>query len=426
MNTKRIANKVILMMLLPVLMLSACSSGPAATEAAPPVEAPSVAPTDIEVPATPTEIPPTDTQVPPTPTEVPTATIAPEGEGQVIVLAPYIQMNRGMLPWVEEFMAKTGCLVSVEDFVDYDQAVSRINTGGIDVVVAGASSRRLIDSSLVAEVDTSQVPSLGSVDPLATSGTWNSADGKIYGVPYLWIPNVLMYNTDVFPTPPTSWDVTFKEQTLPDGKSNKQRVAAPYFAFYIGDAAKYLMNSSPEAGITDPFRLTSSQFAMATELLYIQRQILGAYWGHDEPMLDFVTSGYAVSSSMPRVVKLMNEAGIPVASTVPQEGGTASAFTNMLLKNAPHPVCAYQWMEYALDAKVQGDAAGTLGANPFVAAACDGASALLSAEDCERNGFYRFSEFSILQSPSSDCGNGENNCVALDRWVDEFTALTNQ
>ena len=47
-----------------------------------------------------------------------------------------------------------------------------------------------------------------------------------YGVPYQWGPNVLMYNTEVFPEAPTSWDVTFQEMTLPDGESNKGRVQA--------------------------------------------------------------------------------------------------------------------------------------------------------------------------------------------------------
>ena len=36
-----------------------------------------------------------------------------------------------------------------------------------------------------------------------------------YGVPYMWGPNVLMYNTEVFPEPPTYWSVVFEEQTLP-------------------------------------------------------------------------------------------------------------------------------------------------------------------------------------------------------------------
>ena len=153
-----------------------------------------------------------------------------------------------MLPWVEDFTTETGCKVTLEDLVDYNQAKGLIDAGGIDVVVAGGSSGRLIADGLVDEIDTSRVPSWEKIDPLATSANWNSADGKYYGVPYLWIPYVLMYNTDIFPTPPTSWDVVYEEQTLPDGKSNAQRVATPYMWVSIADAAKYLMAAKPDGG----------------------------------------------------------------------------------------------------------------------------------------------------------------------------------
>ncbi len=44
--------------------------------------------------------------------------------------------------------------------------------------------------------------------------------------PYQWGPNLLMYNTRVFPTPPDSWRVVFVKQDLPDGKTNQGRVQA--------------------------------------------------------------------------------------------------------------------------------------------------------------------------------------------------------
>ncbi len=37
----------------------------------------------------------------------------------------------------------------------------------------------------------------------------NTVDGVHYGVPYMWGPNLLMYNTDVVSPAPTSWDVVF-------------------------------------------------------------------------------------------------------------------------------------------------------------------------------------------------------------------------
>ena len=39
----------------------------------------------------------------------------------------------------------------------------------------------------------------------------------------------------------------------------------------------------------------------------------------------------------------------------------------MLATNAPHPNCAYLWMEHSLDPTVQGDVASWFGSVPAVA-----------------------------------------------------------
>jgi putative spermidine/putrescine transport system substrate-binding protein len=421
---KSFLHTVLAVLILPAFILSACSS-PASLGTLEPTEisSPTVNSTPTSLPPAPTALPATPTIIQPTATSAPTLTPAPVGEGELIVMASFIQVERGFLPWVDEFTAQTGCKVSLEDFVDYDNSLIMIEEGEIDIVMAGASSGRLIASGLMQEIHTSQVPSWRNVNPFIVNATWNSTQGKVYGVPYLWIPNVLMYNTDVFPSPPTSWEVTFTEQKLPDGKSNEKRVLAPYQVNYIADAAMYLKYTNPLVGISNPFELTEAQLIASMDLLRKQQQILGAYWNIDGPVEDFISKGYAVSGATPRLVRLMIEAGMPVSSTVPQEGATALAFTGMLAKNASHPICAYQWLEYSINAKVQGDTAAHFDANPFVPAACEGASELLSAEDCQRNGVDRSREFHFWQTPISVCGNGEEICMPADRWVSEFTAL---
>lgn len=420
MKTKGFINRVIAFFMLPVFILSACNSGATAPVQA---SATAVAATATTIPPTSTPLPPTATPVPPTATAEPTDTPVPQGEGELTVLVPFIQVERGFLLWVDDFTAKTGCTVTLEDFVDYDQALALMNSGGIDIVMAGISSGRLMAEGIVEEIDIIQVPSWMNVDAAIQMNALNSMGGKVYGVPYQWVPTVLMYNTGVFPEPPTSWDVIFEEKTLPDGKSNQKRILAALTTLSVADAAKYLMSSNPSLGITNATALTESQFASTMELLWQQQQIVGDYWNIARPVDDYIGKDYVVSAATPRLVKLMVDAGNPVSSTVPQEGSTALAFTNMLVKNAQHPVCAYQWMEYSIDAKVQGDTAAIFGSNPSVPAACDGASSLLNAEDCERNGVERASEFHFVQTPQLDCGDAQNVCVPVERWDDEYNVL---
>ena len=57
---------------------------------------------------------------------------------------------------------------------------------------------RLVAGKRVQPINTDLIPSWGTVDPRLQDAPWYTVDGVHYGVPYMWGPNVLMYNTDVF------------------------------------------------------------------------------------------------------------------------------------------------------------------------------------------------------------------------------------
>ncbi len=250
-----------------------------------------------------------------------------EGEGEVSIVAWAGYIERGetdpAYDWVTQFEADTGCKVTVKVAATSDEMVALMNEGGFDLVTAsGDASNRLISGGRVQEINTALIPRWSSVDPRLQNAPWHTVDGKHYGVPYQWGPNVLMYNTDVFPEPPTSWNVVFEEQTLPDGQSNKGRVQAYDGPIYVADAALYLKAHNPELGITDPYELTREQFDAALNLLRQQRQLVARYW-HDAfiQMDDFKNEGVVASSSWPFQVNLLEFEGQPISSVFPGRGG---------------------------------------------------------------------------------------------------------
>src|SRR5690348_5693385 len=164
--------------------------------------------------------------------EPPAAAAAPnpnavEGQVDIIAWAGYIERGETdkAYDWVSQFEKDTGCKVNVKTAGTSDEMVSLMTQGGYDLVTAsGDASLRLIRGGTVQAVDISKVPSYESIDPRLKEAPWHFVDGKHYGVPYQWGPNVLMYNTNIFKKAPTSWSVLFEEQKLPDGKSNKGRI----------------------------------------------------------------------------------------------------------------------------------------------------------------------------------------------------------
>lgn len=355
------------------------------------------------------------------------------GEGQVDIVAWPGYIERGQtdknFDWVTDFEAKTQCKVNIKTAGTSDEMVALMNEGGFDLVTAsGDASLRLISGKRVQPVNTALVPSWSTVDERLQNAPWHTVDGVHYGVPYQWGANVLAYNTKVFPEAPKSWSVVFEEQNLPDGKSNKGRVQAFDGPIYIADAALFLMHKKPELGIKDPYELTEDQYKAALDLLRAQRNLVGRYW-HDAfiQIDDFKNEGVVASSSWPFQVNILqaDKAAMektPIASTIPEEGATGWADTTMMHADAPHPNCAYMWLEHSINPKLQGDLAAWFGSVPAVLSACKG-NALLGDSGCETNGVNNFEKIHFWRTPVAKCASQEAGCVPYYRWVTDMIAV---
>jgi putative spermidine/putrescine transport system substrate-binding protein len=361
-----------------------------------------------------------------------------EGTVSIIAWAGYIESGETdpNYDWVTDFEASSGCQVEVKTAATSDEMVALMTEGGFDLVTAsGDASNRLISAGLVQEVNTDLVPSFNTVDERLQNAPWHTVDtdgdgtAEHYGVPYQWGSNVLMYSTEAFAEPPTSWSVVFEETILDDGQSNAGRIEAYDGPIYIADAALYLMYHNPELGIQDPYQLTRDQFNAALDLLRQQRELVNRYW-HDAfiQIDDFTNEGVVAASSWPFQVNLLVFAGEPISSVVPVEGATGWADTTMMHRDAPNPNCAYKWLEHSINPKLQGDLASWFGSVPVVLSACQG-NALLTDEGCDINGLGNFEKIAFWKTPSAECGfdpagdAGPSDCVPYHEWVTNMIAV---
>jgi putative spermidine/putrescine transport system substrate-binding protein len=357
-------------------------------------------------------------------TEPAAAADALEGQVDIVAWPGYIERGETdkNYDWVTPFEADTGCKVNVKTAGTSDEMVSLMTQGGYDLVTAsGDASLRLIRGNTVQPVDISRIPSYANVDDRLKEAPWHFVDGKHYGTPYQWGPNVLMYNTNVFKQAPKSWSVVFGDARFPDGKPSKGRIQAYDGPIYIADAALYLMAHKKDLGITNPYELNDAQYNAALDLLRKQHPSVHRYW-HDAnvQVQDFTNEGVVASGSWPFQVNTLVANKQPIASVVPEEGATGWADTTMLATDAKHPNCAYKWMEWSLNAKVQGDLASWFGSNPAVPAACQN-NALLGPEGCKTNGFENFDKIWFWRTPEAACKQG--NCVPYSRWSTDYVAI---
>jgi putative spermidine/putrescine transport system substrate-binding protein len=288
-----------------------------------------------------------------------------------------------------------------------DQMVTLMRQGGGTVYdgvsASGDASNRLIAGGDVTEINTDLIEGYADVMPSLQEPGHNTVDGKHYGVPYLWGPNVLMYNTDVVKEEPTSCDITWDADSPYAGK-----VTAYDSPIFIADAALYLMAHEPDLGITDPYELTEEQLDAAVELLTTQSDLIGKYWaGYADEIDAFASGDVVVGTAWPYQVNVLQADGEPVEAVIPEEGATGWADTWMMSANAPHPNCMYEWMKWTMTPEVQADAATWFGGTPSLTTACpDLEKAIGKASDevyhCGDDTFL--GDIALWKTPIADCG----------------------
>jgi len=350
---------------------------------------------------------------------VPASVGQAEGHLSLIAWEGYAQPE-----WVTPFQQATGCQVSVKYAGSSSEMVSLMANGGsgqYDLVSAsGDADLRLIYGGDVRPVNISLIPSWTDFHAFLQSPTFNTIGGKHYGVSYEFGPNVLLYSQKAFPTVPTSWSVLYD-------KAYAGRITVPDNPIQIADAALYLSKAQPGLGITDPYELTQPQFNAAVDLLKQEHPLVKKYWDLASQEISLFQSGTTVvGAAWPYQTNTLVAAGVKAAETIPSQGATGWADTWMLATNAPHPNCAYKWMQWVTTPKVQAEEADYFGETPANQLACTimdtiqkGSCAAYHADAPES--YYQTIKF--WKTPLAQCGNGKSDCVPFQQWTAAWTQV---
>jgi putative spermidine/putrescine transport system substrate-binding protein len=282
----------------------------------------------------------------------PTSTIP---EGALDLAAPAGLFPPGM---ITGFQAASGCQVAMQPWPAAEDPPRRLRRllGRVDLVAVRADRvRPLASSGLVVPVDSGDVDGIGSVASRLRSLEAVSLGGHSYAVPFAWAPLVLLSRDDAFPDgPPTSLRVLWEP-------ARSASVAVP-------DTPLTLATAALSVGIGDPFSLVASDLAAADELVRLARP---AYrWSSTASLESLLESGLVeVALGSPRVaIELRGH--VSVSATIPVEGAVGLVRALAVAARAPHPVCAYRFLSYMLEPRVQAALAGATGLTPAVQGAC--------------------------------------------------------
>ena len=191
----------------------------------------------------------------------------------------------------------------------------------------------------------------------------------------------------------------------------------------IGDAALSLRKLEPTLGITDPYALNEVQFAAAVALTKRRMHLAGALWQLPGDEIDAFAGGLVdVGAGDWYTASQIRDQNANVGITLPREGAPGEIDLWMLGAQALHPGCAYRWMRYASEARVQAQVARYFGATPVNRGACAALGrATCKALHADAGGAF-LKRIAFRHTPVENCGGGRI-CVPFTQWEQAWQEL---
>jgi spermidine/putrescine-binding protein len=241
--------------------------------------------------------------------------------------------------FVKPFEALYNCTVNATYAGSSDEMVAKWIGGRgktYDLVSAsGDATRRFMNSKTLLPIDVSKLKNFEKLFPKFHAPVWNTQNGVHYGVSFTWGPDVLIYDTRVFKTAPTSWHVIYDP-------AYKGKLSTADNAITIADVALYL-------GFKDCYNLSDAQLAKCKATLVAQKPLLRKYWeGSGDLESAFLHREVVASNAWPLMTNDLRKVHYPIGETIPKEGATGWADTWMISKNSPNVDLALKWIDYMI------------------------------------------------------------------------------
>src|ERR1700735_4295678 len=111
--------------------------------------------------------------------------------------------------FVRGFEESHHCKIKAAYMGSSDELVAKLRGGSAsnyDAISPSSDVATMIATpGLAGPLDLSKIPSYSQLSQKLRDMPLVRANGNVYGVPFVWGPNPLLYDTTYFPQPPTSW-----------------------------------------------------------------------------------------------------------------------------------------------------------------------------------------------------------------------------
>jgi len=280
----------------------------------------------------------------------------------------------GLLVWegyadpsfVADFEKKCQCKVSASYMGSSDELVAKLRGGSAanyDVISPSSDvATMLATTGLAAPLDLSKIPAYKDLMPKLTSLPLVKSAGNVYGVPFQWGPNPLLYDTTAFKEAPDSWSILW-DPKLKGKVSLWDDLSSVYMA------AQVLGFDKPDPHAL--YNLTDDQLDKVKAKLIELKPNVRKLWSTGGELTNlFENHEVQIAMGWPLMTNQLRKRNFPIGETIPKENTTGWIDHLMITAGSEHKELAHQFLEYLVEAKTQQQVVavtGYLPVNPSVA-----------------------------------------------------------
>jgi putative spermidine/putrescine transport system substrate-binding protein/spermidine/putrescine transport system substrate-binding protein len=220
------------------------------------------------------------------------------------------------------------------------------SAGTYDVISPSSDVATMIaTSSLAAPLDLSKIPSYGQLAKQLTSLPLVKSNGQTYGVPFMWGPDPLLYDTTFFAKPPDSWS-DFWDPKLRGKLSVWDDLSTVYMA------AQVLGYDKPDP--SQLYNLSDEQLDKVKNKLLALKPNIRKMWATGGELTNLFQNHEVVAAmGWPLTTNQLKKSGFPIGETIPRENTTGWIDHLMITAGSDNKDLAYKFLEYMVEAKTQ-------------------------------------------------------------------------
>jgi spermidine/putrescine-binding protein len=268
--------------------------------------------------------------------------------------------------FVQPFEQQHHCKVSASYMGSSDELVSKLRGGGAanyDVISPSSDVATMITKAgLAAPLDLSRIPSYSGLSSKLTSRPLVHLNGQTYGVPFMWGPNPLLYDTSSLSSPPASWSVLWDPRYR-----GKVSVWDDLSTVYMAAQLLGYDRSDP----SHLYNLSDAELDNVKKKLLELKPNIRKMWTTGGELTNlFENHEVILAMGWPLMTNQLRKTNFPVGETIPRENTTGWIDHLMIAAASDHKDLAYQFLEYMVEANTQkmvADVTGYAPANPGAA-----------------------------------------------------------